>query len=82
MSLTGFVDQTSFFNSLNSAAAAAAGKDPSFKYTVGPVTTGSRIAYDATTKSQVNDWINSNKVSASAGGVSVTIFTHSHLVSW
>ena len=81
MSLTGFVDQTSFFNALNSAAASAV-KDNSVKYTTGPVTTGSRIVFDATTKSQVNDWISSNKLTASAGGVSVSVFTHSHLVSW
>lgn len=51
MSLTGFVDQTQNFNNLNQIGAKAAEKVPGMKFTSGPVTTSSRIAFDSSTKS-------------------------------
>jgi hypothetical protein len=78
MSLKGFVDQTKSFS--DGLAVKQAGS------TFGPVTTGSRIAYDAATLSQVNDWINLSKISGpnpmSKAGETVTIYNVNHLASW
>jgi len=82
MSLTGFVDQTQNFNNFNQIAAKALEKVGGMKYAGGPVTTSSRIAFDSSTKSQVNDWINYGKLTVSQPGVSEVLYAFNHLVSW
>ena len=63
MSLTGYVEQTASYNAFNDAALKSIKPSSWMSTSAGPVTTGSRIAFDSATKSQVNDWINFFKTS-------------------
>lgn len=88
MSLTGYTDLSTTFASIGKTFTDSVSKGSTSDFGVtasasqGKIKTNSLIAYDATTKSQVNDWISFLKISASAGGVTVSSYSMIHLISW
>ena len=84
MSLIGYNDQSKLMSiyaeGFNMAAAAAGSGQTASQ---GTVKANSLIAYDATTKSQVNDWITTLKTTSSQKGApTTTTYTLVHLISW
>jgi hypothetical protein len=81
MSLTGYTDLSTTYKSIGKTISDLLAKS-NVTVSQGSVLTNSLIAYNATTKSQVDDWISFLKTSATTGNVTKTGYSLLHLISW